>query len=144
MLAWIDFARRSTPYFLRFSLGLILLWIGALKFADPSPVVGLLDASLPFLASAGFVYFLGAIELLMALALFAGIALRFVLPALMGLFAGTLVIFVIAPAVTYAEGGFPYLSLAGEFLLKDLVLFAAALALLALQERGAAPEPVSA
>jgi len=144
MLAWIDFARRSAPAFLRFSLGLILLWIGALKFADPSPVVGLLDASLPFLASAGFVYFLGVIELLMALALFTGVALRFVLPALMALFAGTLVIFLIAPAVTYGDGGFPYLSLAGEFLLKDLVLFAAALALLALHEQGAAREPVPA
>lgn len=144
MLALIDFARRSAPHFLRFSLGLILLWIGALKFADPSPVVGLLEASLPFLASAGFVYFLGVIELLMAAALVTGFALRFVLPALMGLFAGTLVIFLIAPAVTYTEGGFPYLSLAGEFLLKDLVLFAAALALLALQEQGAAREPVPA
>jgi uncharacterized membrane protein YkgB len=41
---------------LRISLGIILLWIGALKFVDPSPVVELLGASLPFLASAGFVY----------------------------------------------------------------------------------------
>jgi uncharacterized membrane protein YkgB len=38
------------------------------------------------------------------------------------LFAGTLTIFVIAPAVT----GFPLLTLAGQFLLKDLVLAAAA------------------
>ncbi len=48
---------------LRISLGLILLWIGALKFADPSPVVGLLHASLPFLALKGFVYTLGALEI---------------------------------------------------------------------------------
>ena len=40
----------------------------------------------------------------------------------MGLFLGTLTIFLIAPAVT----NFPTLSLAGQFLLKDLGLMAAA------------------
>ena len=47
-------AQRIAAPFLRISLGIILLWIGALKFVDPSPVVELLGASLPFLASAEF------------------------------------------------------------------------------------------
>jgi uncharacterized membrane protein YkgB len=42
-------AQRIAARFLRISLGIILLWIGALKFVDPTPVVGLLQASLPFL-----------------------------------------------------------------------------------------------
>lgn len=46
------------------------------------------------------------------------------------LFAGTLLIFLIAPAVSYGEAGFPMLSPAGEFLLKDLVLMAAAVTLI--------------
>ena len=45
--------------FLRFSLGFVLFWIGALKFADPGPVVGLLNASIPFVAFTGVVYCLG-------------------------------------------------------------------------------------
>ena len=49
--------------FLRYSLAVVLLWIGALKFVDPSPVVGLLSASLPFLAFDGLVYFFGVIEI---------------------------------------------------------------------------------
>jgi uncharacterized membrane protein YkgB len=35
------------------------------------------------------------------------------------IFAGTLTIFLIAPHVTYGAQGFPYLSLVGQFLLKD-------------------------
>jgi uncharacterized membrane protein YkgB len=57
------------------------------------------------------------------------VALPLVGLLVMGLFAGTLTIFVIAPAVSYGTTGFPYLTLPGEFLLKDLVLFAAAFTL---------------
>jgi uncharacterized membrane protein YkgB len=106
------------------------VWIGALKFVDPSPVVGLLDASLSFLAFPAFVYVLGVVEVICAMFLFSGIGLRYVGVVLIGLFAGTLLIFLIAPVVSYGEAGFPLLSLAGEFLLKDLVLMAAAVTLI--------------
>lgn len=118
---------------LRISLGLVLLWIGALKFADPSPVVGLLHASLPFLASKGFVYAVGVLEIAASLLLFAGVAVRQVGLLVLILFAGTLTIFIVAPAVTYGPKGFPYLTLAGQFLLKDFVLAAAAIAMVAIQ-----------
>jgi len=127
-----DIAERSALPFLRISLGVVLGWIGALKFADPMPVVGLLDASFSFLAFRGVVYVLGLIEVVAALMLFLGVMPRWVGLLLMGLFSGTLTIFVIAPAVSFGDAGFPNLSLAGEFLLKDLVLFAASLALVAL------------
>ncbi|MCI0528374.1 MAG: DUF417 family protein [Nitrospira sp.] len=118
--------------FLRLSMGVVLFWIGILKFADPSPVVGLLQASFSFLAFDTFVYVLGAVEVLAALLLFVGIGIRYVGFLLMGLFAGTLTIFAITPQVVYGNG-FPYLSLAGEFLLKDLVLFAASVALVGME-----------
>ena len=119
------------PRFLRYSLAVILIWIGALKFVDPSPVVGLLKASLPFLASAGFVSVLGAVEVVVGIALVAGFMLRYAGLVLLGLFAGTLLIFLIAPAVSYGDAGFPLLSLVGQFLLKDLVLFGASLQVIA-------------
>ena len=115
------------PRMLRWSLGLVLLWIGALKFANPTPVVDLLEASLSFLAFPAFVYVLGVFEVTAAVLLIAGKALRYVGLLAAGLFVGTLVIFLIAPAVSYGEAGFPNLTLAGEFLLKDLVLLSAAL-----------------
>jgi len=115
-------ARRIAGPFLRISLAVILAWIGVLKFVDPSPVVGLLQASMPFLAFTAFVYLLGATELVVAFLLITGIALPYAGLVTVGLFAGTLTIFVITPSVT----GFPVLSLAGQFLLKDLGLMAAA------------------
>lgn len=135
-------AEAVSPRALRLGMGLVLFWIGALKFADPSPVVGLLQASFSFLAFPGFVWLLGAVEVAAAVLLFAGIGVRLVGLALVGLFAGTLAIFVIAPAVTYGPAGFPYLSLAGEFLLKDAVLFSVGIAL-AGTEPVAVPAPLA-
>jgi reactive chlorine resistance protein C len=130
--------RRISPILLRISLGLILVWIGALKFVDPSPVVGLLQASFSFLASNAIVYPLGVVEVVLGIMLFAGIGVRYVGLILVGLFAGTLAIFLIAPKVTYGDAGFPFLSLPGEFLLKDLVLMAASIAMAAMEtERSA-------
>jgi uncharacterized membrane protein YkgB len=124
----ISTARRISGAFLRISLAVILAWIGALKFVDPSPVVGLLQASLPFLAFDGFVYVIGAVEIIVAILLATGIAQPYAGLVTVGLFVGTLTIFVIAPSVT----GFPTLSLAGQFLLKDLGLMAAAVNVIAM------------
>jgi reactive chlorine resistance protein C len=118
---------------LRISLGLIILWIGALKLADPSPVVGLLHASLPFLAFKDFVYTVGALEIAASILLFTGIAVRYVGLLILIIFAGTLTIFLIAPTVTYGPKGFPYLSLVGQFLVKDFVLASAAIAMVAME-----------
>jgi uncharacterized membrane protein YkgB len=113
---------------LRISLGVILLWIGLLKFADPTPVVGLIQAS-PFhaLGNAGFVHFLGVLEVIAAALLLTNRAVRYVGLATVLLFASTLTIFLTTPAVVYGMAGFPHLSLAGQFLLKDLVLAAASI-----------------
>jgi uncharacterized membrane protein YkgB len=121
----LDLLRSASYPLLRFSLGLVLGWIGAIKFIDPSPVVGLLGASLSFLAFPQFVYLLGAAEIAIALTLFANVKVEYAGLAAMGLFVGTILIFLIAPKVTYGDVGFPLLSLPGEFLLKDTVLFAA-------------------
>ena len=125
-------AQRSSGLLLRFSLGLVLLWIAALKFADPSPVRGLLAASLPFLASNAFVYAIGVLEITAAVLLFAGLWVRYVGLGVLVLFGGTLTIFLVAPMVTYGPHGFPFLTLLGQFLLKDAVLAAAAINLVAL------------
>jgi uncharacterized membrane protein YkgB len=128
----VDTLRTLTQRFagpaLRLSLAVVLLWIGALKFVDPTPVVGLLQASFWFLAYPGVVYALGVVEVIAAGLLAFGIAQPLVGLLCMGLFSGTLAIFAIAPGVSFNDAGFPNLSLAGQFLLKDLVLFAASLA----------------
>jgi uncharacterized membrane protein YkgB len=124
----IAIARRIAGPFLRISLAIILAWIGALKFVDPKPVLDLLQASLPFLALPAFVYLLGAAEIVTAILLVTGVALPYAGLVTIGLFAGTLTIFIVAPGVT----GFPFLTLAGQFLLKDLGLMAAAVNVIAM------------
>ena len=125
-------AQRGAGPLLRVSLGLVLLWIAALKFADPSPVRGLLAVSLPFLATNAFVYAVGVLEIVAAGLLFAGVWVRYVGLGLLVLFGGTLTVFLVAPALTYGPHGFPFLTLVGQFLLKDTVLAAAAINLVAL------------
>src|SRR5260370_14975915 len=118
-----QFVERIAPSLLRISLGLVLLWIGALHLQNPHSTVVLLSMSLPFLASSAFVSVLGALEVIAGVLLLAGLWLRYVGLVTLVLFAGTLPIFVIAPAVT----GFPTLTLIGQFLLKDVVLASAAI-----------------
>ena len=121
-------AQRIAAPLLRISLGVILLWIGALKFHDASPVVGLLHASVfSALASATFVHVLGALEIIAAVLLLAGRGLRYVGLLALVLFAGTITIFFTTPSLT----GFPYLTVVGQFLLKDLVLAAASITVVA-------------
>ena len=123
MKAVFEFVERIAPYVLRISLGLVVLWIGALHLQNPHSTVVLLSMSLPFLASSVFVSILGALEVLAGVLLIAGLWVRYVGLLTLVLFAGTLTIFVIAPAVT----GFPLLTLIGQFLLKDVVLASAAI-----------------
>ena len=65
--------------------------------------------------------------MLAAVLLVANLAVRYVGLLVVLVFARTLTIFLTTPAVPYGNAGFPVLSLAGQFLLKDVVLAAAAL-----------------
>jgi len=122
-----NFAERLAGPLLRISLGLVLLWIGSLHLQNPQSIVVLLSMSLPFLAFSAFVYVLGALEVIAGVLLIAGLWVRYVGLLTLVLFAGTLIIFVIAPGVT----GFPILNVLGQFLLKDTVLASAAIMVVA-------------
>ncbi len=148
-------------YFVLYSLALILIWVGGLKFAAyeaeaiqplvmESPllswVYGILDVR-------WFARLLGVAEILAGIA----IALRPVQPRLSAiggafsavLFAVTLTFLFTTPGV-YQPAGFPQLSpMPGQFLAKDLLLFAASIwvvgdSLAATSRRTPAPERVEA
>jgi uncharacterized membrane protein YkgB len=70
--------------------------------------------------------------------LFAGLWIRYVALLSLVLFAGTLTIFVVAPAVT----GFPLLTLMGQVILKDTVLASAAITLVARDAASLVAAPV--
>jgi uncharacterized membrane protein YkgB len=129
--------RISAPL-LRISLAIVLIWLGADKFVNPTYTVDLVRTSplYGFLATNGFAYTLAVLEIVAAAFLLTNRAVRYVGLLVVLLFAGTLSNFLTAPAVTYATPqGFPVLSHTGEFLLKDLVLAAAAIATVAYDVR---------
>jgi putative oxidoreductase len=119
--------RVSLP-FLRLSLALVFVWYGVLDFINPGSPLGLLHITVfSFLAFPAFVYTLATLNIVVGLLFALGLWLRYASLLAMLILIGPLVIFLTAPAIT----GFPQLTLAGEFFLKDLVLFAAALSVAA-------------
>ncbi|MBX9927236.1 MAG: YkgB family protein [Hyphomicrobiaceae bacterium] len=129
---------------LRWSLVIVFIWFGAMKFTGYEAV-----GIAPFIANSPLVgwthvlfgvqgasYLFGVLELLTAAALIAGSksALASALGAAMSCctFFITLTFFLSTPGVAETTaGGFPAISAApGQFLLKDLVLFAASICLL--------------
>lgn len=139
---------------LRIALIVVFVWFGCMKFTayEANGNAGLI-ANSPFMSwmnvafgVQGASYVIGMIELSTAAALLAGAFIPFfsALGALMSTvtFAITLTFFLSTPGVAEpTAGGFPAISAPiGQFLLKDLVLFAASLTLLfASVERDAVP-----
>jgi len=135
-------AKKAEPaggFVLRYGLVLVLLWIGAMKFtAFEAEGIKPLVASSPlmswlyrFLSVQAVSNLFGLIEITVGIL----IALRPVSPRLcalgsllaMGMFAATLTFLFTLPGWEASLGGFPALSGAGGFLLKDLVLLGAAM-----------------
>ncbi len=138
----------------RYSIIIVLAWIGAMKFTGYEAVaIEGLVASSPLLAwlysvlgVQGVSNLIGSIEIATALALALGpfhhrIAILGALGAI-ATFAITATFLISAPGWEASLGGFPALSVVpGQFLLKDIVLLAASLSLLgkALDRRSATP-----
>ena len=124
----------------RYSLVVVLLWVGALKFTTYEaegikPLVEnspLMSWGYAVLGVYGFAKLLGVVEITLGLL----IASRPVAPmasalgslGAVGMFLITLTFIVSTPGVWQPDYGFPFLSpMPGQFLAKDVVLFGAAL-----------------
>ncbi|MDP3800025.1 MAG: DUF417 family protein [bacterium] len=114
---------------LRISLGVIFLWFGLLKFSSYNPVFDILNASFPFLASGVGLKFLAAFETLIGLGLLFNVLPRLVHIVLVVHLLGTFSVFFSAPELMFNQA-FPFLTLAGEFVAKNIVLLAAGLVVL--------------
>jgi uncharacterized membrane protein YkgB len=107
----------------------VYLWFGALKLFDVSPVVDVIRDAYPFFVSMPLMYRLLAI---VEVALGAGILIpRFARLSAFGmlihLFFATFGVLLSPQAFL---GGFPFLSIVGEFVVKNVVLIAALLLIL--------------
>lgn len=113
---------------LRISLGVVYLWFGGLKLAGASPVADVVGRTIPFLPQRWVVRIVGVMELVIGVGLLLRVALRPTLLLFAAQLAGTFLTFVTQPE-RMIQGRNPLLlTTEGEFVLKNLVLLAAGLA----------------
>jgi uncharacterized membrane protein YkgB len=119
-------ARIGVPL-LRISVGVVFLWFGLLKIFEVSPVSGLVAKTIYWFDPDVVVPALGAVEVFVGLCLLAGRLMRVALPLLVLQMAGTFLVLVILPEIAFRDGNPLLLTVEGEFVVKNLVLFSAGL-----------------
>jgi uncharacterized membrane protein YkgB len=112
---------------LRLTLGLIFLWFGALKLFGASPVMNILEHTYWFLPVRSFAVAIGVWEVLVGACLMSKRALRCALALLCLHLAGTFLALAFAPVLFFQDGNLLRLTVEGEFVVKNMVLMAAAL-----------------
>ena len=125
----VEVNQRIAPTLLRMALAVVFVWFGALKLVGSSPVHDLIAQTLPVVDPDLAVPVLGAVEIVLGLALAAGVLPRITLLVLCGHLAGTFLTFVTASELMWASNPLE-LTADGEFVVKNLVLITAALVLI--------------
>jgi len=106
---------------LRIALGIIFFWFGALKVTGFNPVYEIVHASFPILADGVGNMFLGGLEVVIGIALICNIFPKTTHAILILHLLGTFSVLVTAQQLMFSPY-FPMLTLAGEFVVKNLSL----------------------
>lgn len=106
---------------LRIALGIVFFWFAALKLVGYNPVYDIVYASFPILADGIGNLFLGGLELAIGVGLLCNIFPKTMHAVLILHLVGTFSVLLTAPQLMYSPH-FPMLTLAGEFVVKNLVL----------------------
>jgi uncharacterized membrane protein YkgB len=130
-MEWHDYLlgllhRWSIPT-LRLALGLVFLWFGCLKLFGASPVMKFIADTYFFLPVRSFAVALGAWEALIGTGLLFKRALRCALALLCLHLVGTFLALALSPLLFFHDGNLLRLTFEGEFVVKNMVLIAAAL-----------------
>lgn len=115
------------PTLLRYALGVVFVWFGALKlFAGASPAEALVARTVVWFDPAWFVPVLGMWEVAIGLGLLVRPLIRLAILLLFLQMPGTFLPLVVVPEACWTA--FPFaLTLEGQYIVKNLVLIAAAL-----------------
>lgn len=112
---------------LRIAVALVFIWFGALKVIDRSPVADLVADTVYWLPSEAFVRFLGVWEIVVGLGLLIPVALRLTLLLFWAQMAGTFLVLIVHPDLSFQSSNPLLLTVTGEFVVKNLVLITAGL-----------------
>ena len=138
-----ELLRVAVPMLLRVSLGITYVWFGGLKLAgEPTLPASLIAALTPFVDPGVSVPLVGALEVVAGAGLLLGRRMPVFLGAVVLHLLGTLLVLLLRPDVAFLDGNPLLLSVEGEYVVKNLVLLAAA-ASLALHSLGPRPAKTS-
>jgi putative oxidoreductase len=118
---------RAALPLLRISLGVVLVWFGALKIVGETPVADLVANTVYWVNPSWFVPLLGVFEVVVGIGLLLGRGLRIVLALFVLQMMGTFLVLVIQPEIAFQDGNPLLLTTEGEFVIKNLVLLSAGL-----------------
>lgn len=125
----IDLMSRHGLRLLRWSLGLVFLWFGLLKVIGQTPVYDLVAETVYWVDATWFVPFLGFWEMVVGIGLILAVGLRFVLGLFWLQMAGTFLVLILMPELSFQSGNPLLLTVTGEFIIKNLVLLSAGIAI---------------
>ncbi|MEV8628013.1 hypothetical protein [Streptomyces sp. NPDC051079] len=114
---------------LRAGLGGVFVWFGVLKAIGLSPAAQLVVDVMPFDTGGWFVPALGWVEIVLGVWLIAGRGQAALLPVLGGHLLGTFAVLLVTPQLAFDHSNPLLLTMVGEFVVKNVVLFAAAVVL---------------
>ncbi len=123
----VRFMERYGITFLRWALAVTFIWFGALKILGVSPVGDLVSQTVPWLPPHFFVPFLGIWEVVIGVGLLVRFALRATLFLFFAQMAGTFLVLILLPQVSFQHGNPLLLTNTGEFVVKNFVLLSAGL-----------------
>ncbi|MQA98674.1 MAG: DoxX family membrane protein [Actinobacteria bacterium] len=116
----------TVPLLLRASLGVTFIWFGGLKLAgQPTLPASLIAAITPFVDPDLSVPLVGAFEIALGAGLLIGRWMPLFLGAAALQLSGTFLVLFLRPDVAFVDGNPLLLSVEGEYVVKNLVLFAA-------------------
>jgi putative oxidoreductase len=125
---FIRFAGRHGLLIVRLSLGLVFIWFGALKVCGVSPVAGLVAKVLFALPPRFGLQLLGWTEILVGLSLVSRVGLRAAMWVFFAHMSGTFLVLFLYPDLAFQGSNPLVLTTMGEFVVKNVVLMAAGLA----------------
>lgn len=120
----IKWMRKEGVFLLRLSLGIIFVWFGALKVIGTSPATELVAKTVYWVSPTWFVPFLGWWEVVIGLCLLWKRSIRLGIGLMAVQMVGTFLPLILLPEVVY-NGSFFYLTMEGQYILKNLVIIAA-------------------
>ena len=119
--------KQYSLHFLQYSLAVIFIWFGALKVIGFSPATQLVTNTIYWFSPSWFIPFLGIWEVLIGICLLYKPLIRIGLFLMAIQMAGTFLPLILLPQIVYTNGNPFYLTMEGQYIIKNLVLITAAM-----------------